>query len=81
MNREQTITAEKIKNLINAIIEVLNSDIENSGDEGVDPNDHLTALSFVLSNAAVELGLTKQEFVTGVVGSFDQCLESRKEQE
>lgn len=81
MNREQTITAEKIKNLINTIIEVLNSDIENSGDEGIDPNDHLSALAFVLSNAAVELGLTKQQFITGVVGAFDECIEARKEQE
>ena len=81
MNREQTITAEKIKNVVNAIIDVLNSDIENSDDEGVNPFDHLTALSFVLSNTAVALGLTKQEFATGVLGAFDKCLESRKEQE
>ena len=81
MNREQTITAEKINNLISAIVEVLNSDIENSDSRGIDPFDHLTALSFVLSNAALELGVTKQEFITGVVNSFDACIESRKEQQ
>lgn len=79
MNREQSITAEKVNNLIDVLVTVLNSDIESSGGRGVDPNDHLTALSFVLCNAALELKLKRNEFMIAVMNTFDECLRLRQE--
>lgn len=79
MNREQSITAEKVNNLIDVLVTVLNSDIENSGGRGIDPNDHLTALSFVLCNAALELHLTRNEFMLAVMNTFDECRSLRQE--
>ena len=79
MNREQSITAEKVNNLIDVLVTVLNSDIENSGGRGVDPNDHLTALSFVLCNAAMELDLSRDQFMLAVMNTFDECARIRRE--
>ena len=77
LTAEQEITVAKIRNLGEAIVEILNSDIDNSPEGEFDPYDHITALSMVLCSAAVMLGMSKEDFVHGVSNTYDRTVESK----
>lgn len=62
-------TARKIDNLANSIGHLLNEDIRTSVD--FDPIDHVTALSMVLTHAAQQLGMNKENFLSGVGQIYD----------
>lgn len=61
--------ARKIDNLANAIGHLLNEDIRTC--VNFDPYDHVTALSMVLTHAAQQLGMNKENFLSGVGQVYD----------
>lgn len=67
MNNE--ITARKIDNLANSIGHMLNEDIRTCAN--FDPFDHVTALSMVLAHAVVQLGVAKENFLSGMADTYD----------
>lgn len=69
MTREDQITEERVNNLCDALIAVLNSDTTSTPRAQFDPFDHVTALSMVLCAVSLRLGVTKDIFMT----AMDQC--------